>query len=210
MSDLLGGALLVLAGYLLGAIPVGVVVSRLVAGTDLRYAGSGRTGTTNALRALGPAAAGVVLVLDVAKGAAAVVLARWAFTGDAVEWVAAGAGVAAVIGHVWPVFIGFRGGRGVATGGGAALALVPLAVPVPAALLVAVTAASRYVSLGSLSAALAMPLVVAVLVAMEIALVPHLLFAMAVAVLVVAVHADNITRLRSGTERKIGQREASR
>jgi acyl phosphate:glycerol-3-phosphate acyltransferase len=209
MSDPGTVAAVLAAGYLLGSIPVGLLVSLVAAGTDLRESGSGRTGTTNALRALGPAAASVVLVLDVAKGAAAVLLARALYAGDGSEWVAAGAGLAAVIGHVWPVFIGFRGGRGVATGGGALLALLPIAVPVPAAVLVAVILAWRYVSLGSISAAVSMPLVVAVLLFWDLAVLAHLAFAVALATLVVAVHADNIARLRSGTERRIGRRGAS-
>lgn len=208
MTDPLIAAVLLMAGYLLGAIPVGLLVGRLTRGTDLRETGSGRTGTTNALRALGPAAAAVVLLLDIAKGAAAVLLARWLYPGAEAEWIAAGAGLAAVIGHVWPVYIGFRGGRGVATSGGALLALLPAAVPLPALLMVALIAATRYVSLGSISAAVAMPLVVAVLVALQVAEVAHLAFAVAVAIVVVGAHADNIARLRAGTERRIGNREA--
>ncbi len=109
-----------LGGYLLGAIPFGLIIGRLTKGIDLREYGSHRTGATNALRTLGTRAAAAVFALDVAKGVAAVLLARLVFAGDPmVEWAAALAGLAAIVGHNWSAFIGFTGGRGVATSAGA-------------------------------------------------------------------------------------------
>ena len=110
-----------LLGYLLGAIPVGLIIGRLARGIDLREFGSHRTGATNALRILGLRAAALVFLLDVGKGVAAVILARLLFADDPlVEWAAAVAGFAALVGHNWSIFIRFTGGRGVATSAGAA------------------------------------------------------------------------------------------
>lgn len=193
-------------GYVIGAIPSGVMIGRL-RGVDPRGAGSGRTGTTNALRTLGPALAVVVLLLDVAKGVIAVLAGAWvarALGGDS-AWAAAVAGVAAVVGHVRSVFIGFGGGRGVATGGGAILVLAPLALvaAVPAfALLVWRT---RYVSLGSIAAAVAAPLATAVLFVMDRASVEAVAAIGLIGLVVVVAHSDNIDRLRDGTERRFGR-----
>jgi glycerol-3-phosphate acyltransferase PlsY len=167
-------------GYLIGAIPSGVLVGRL-RGVDPRDSGSGRTGTTNALRSLGPRWAAAVALLDVAKGIAAVV------AGGAIgpePWAGALAGVAAVVGHVRSVFIGFGGGRGVATGAGAMLVLAPLAVLASLPEFGIIVWATRLVSLGSM------------LAAVTVALVAAALYALA--------HADNIQRLVAGTERRIG------
>ncbi|MGH2357781.1 MAG: glycerol-3-phosphate 1-O-acyltransferase PlsY [Candidatus Limnocylindria bacterium] len=213
MSGPLGAAALVLAGYLLGAIPVGLVIGRLTRGIDLREYGSHRTGATNALRTLGARWALVVFVLDVAKGAAAVLLARWIFAGDggalSAEWVASAAGFAAIVGHNWSVFIGFSGGRGVATSTGALTALVPLATLVVAPVVAFIMWRWRFVSLGSISGAALAPVVVAILmaVAMGGADLAYVAYALAAGALVIAAHADNIGRLRAGTERKIGQKE---
>lgn len=213
MSGPLGAAALVLAGYLLGAIPVGLVIGRLTRGIDLREYGSHRTGATNALRTLGPRWALVVFVLDVAKGAAAVLLARWIFVGDggalSAEWVASAAGFAAIVGHNWSVFIGFSGGRGVATSTGALTALMPLATLVVAPVVAFIMWRWRFVSLGSISGAALAPVVVAILmaVAMGGADLAYVAYALAAGALVIAAHADNIGRLRAGTERKIGQKE---
>ena len=201
-ADLLAA---VLAGYLLGAIPSGVMIGR-VRGVDPRGSGSGRIGTTNALRTLGPALAVLVLLLDLGKGALAVLAGAWLADalGSASTWPAALAGVAAVLGHIRSVFIGFGGGRGVATGGGAMLALAPLTmVPVILVFLVLVWR-TRYVSLGSIGAAVTLSLAAAVLYALDLAGLPVVVAAASIGVLVILSHADNIERLRAGTERKLG------
>jgi acyl phosphate:glycerol-3-phosphate acyltransferase len=192
----------VIVGYLIGAFPSGVVVGR-IAGRDPRSAGSGRTGTTNALRSLGMRWAATVAVLDLAKGVLAVI------AGNAIgpePWAGALAAVAAVIGHVWSVFIGFKGGRGVATGGGAMLVLSPLAVLAAAAELVAIVAGTRLVSLGSISASLTVVLVSGVLYAVGWVGLEVVVAAAMIALVVVVAHADNIGRLLSGTERRLGDR----
>ena len=205
MSVILAAAL----GYLLGAIPFGLIIGRLTKGIDLRDYGSHRTGATNALRTLGTRAAAAVFVLDVAKGVAAVVLARILFTGDPlVEWAAAAAGVAAIVGHNWSLFIGFTGGRGVATSAGALAGMSSWTILILAPIVVLVIWRTRYVSLGSVTGAVAAPIITAVLAAVGAASVPAVAYALGSGLLVTAAHADNIGRLRSGTERKIGQKEA--
>jgi acyl phosphate:glycerol-3-phosphate acyltransferase len=190
----------VLVGYLIGAFPSGVVIGRL-AGRDPRESGSGRTGTTNALRSLGMRWAAAVAVLDLAKGAVAVLAAN-AIGPE--PWAGALAGVAAVIGHVWSAFIGFRGGRGVATGGGAMLLLSPLAVLAAVVELVGIVAATRLVSLGSISASITVVLVTGALYAIGWLGLEAVVAAALIAAVVVAAHADNIGRLLAGTERRLG------
>ncbi|MCA1588305.1 MAG: glycerol-3-phosphate 1-O-acyltransferase PlsY [Chloroflexi bacterium] len=194
-----------LLGYLIGAIPSGVMIGRL-RGVDPRAAGSGRTGTTNALRTLGPALAAVVLLLDVAKGIVAVLVGAWIgrTVGGADAWPAALAGVAAVLGHVRSVFIGFGGGRGVATGGGAMLVLAPLAMLAAIPVFVLLVWRTRYVSLGSIGAAVALPLGVALLYSLGRVGVEGVLAAALIGAVVIVAHGENIERLRAGTERKLG------
>lgn len=192
-------------GYLLGATPWGVIVGRL-RGVDPRTGGSGRTGATNAMRMLGTGLAAVVLLADVAKGALAVLLGGWLATaaGGAEAWGAALGGVAAVIGHVRSVFIGFSGGRGVATGAGAMLVLAPLTLLLALPVLMLAVWRTRFVSLGSILAALTAALVAVGLAAMGAIGVEALVAAVLVAAVVIAAHADNIDRLRAGTERRLG------
>ncbi len=198
-----------LLGYLLGAVPFGLIIGRLTRGIDLREFGSHRTGATNALRTLGVRAAALVFLLDVSKGVAAVILARLLFADDAlVEWAAAAAGFAAIVGHNWSVFIGFTGGRGVATSAGALGAMSPWSILLLAPIVVGIIWRTRYVSLGSISGGLLAPIVTAVLWTADLASVPAIVYALASGLLVTAAHADNIARLRAGTERKIGRREA--
>jgi acyl phosphate:glycerol-3-phosphate acyltransferase len=195
-------------GYFLGAIPFGLLIGRWTRGIDLRAYGSHRTGATNALRTLGARAAASVFVLDVAKGVAAVVLARLMFGGDELtEWAAALAGVAAIVGHNWSVFIGFTGGRGVATSTGALGAMTPWTLLVLVPIVVGVVWRTRYVSLGSITGAVGAPIITAVLAGLGAASVPAVACALASGLLVTFSHADNIGRLRAGSERKIGQKE---
>ena len=196
-------------GYLLGALPFGLIIGRLTRGIDLREYGSHRTGATNALRTLGMPAAAAVFLLDVAKGVAAVLLARLLFADDPlVEWAAAVAGFAAIVGHNWSVFIGFTGGRGVATSTGALAAMSPWTVVILAPIVIGIMWRSRYVSLGSITGGMLAPVITAGLWLVDLASVPAIAYALASGLLVTAAHADNIARLRAGTERKIGQKEA--
>jgi glycerol-3-phosphate acyltransferase PlsY len=203
--SLVGAALI---GYLLGAIPFGLIVGRLLRGIDLRDYGSHRTGATNALRTLGLRAAAAVFVLDVGKGVAAVLLARTIFAEDAsVEWASAVAGFAAIVGHNWSVFIRFTGGRGVATSAGGLGAMSPITLLVLAPIVAAIIWRTRYVSLGSITGGLLAPVITALLWAIGVASLPAIAYALASGLLVTAAHADNIARLRAGTERRIGQKE---
>jgi glycerol-3-phosphate acyltransferase PlsY len=206
VTPVVGLAAALVLGYVLGAIPFGVVVARLVGGPDPRTIGSERTGATNTVRALGRGWGLAVGLLDVAKGlvAAALGAAIGAAVGLVPEWVAAGSCVAAVTGHIRSVFIGFRGGRGVATAAGGFLVLVPAALLIVIPIIGAVVAVTRYVSLGSIVGAISAPLVVAILYSLGYASGADIVYAALVGALVVLAHADNIARLRSGTERRIG------
>ena len=212
MDGPLGAVALIGLAYLIGAIPFGVLAGRLAGGVDLRQHGSHRTGTTNALRTLGIGWAAAVFVLDVAKGAVAVLLAQALYRAGAPgspEWVAAAAGVAAVAGHNWSVFIGFTGGRGVATSAGGMLVISPWTLAVIAPLMGIVVWQSRYVSLGSVVAAAAAPGVTAVLAAMGAVGWAAVGYALATGLIIIGSHGDNLRRLRDGTERRIGEREAA-
>ena len=191
--------LALLAAYLIGAIPVGFLVARAAGGTDIRRAGSGNIGATNVLRTLGRGPAVLTLVGDIVKGYLAVSAARAIGTE---VWSAAGGAVAAVVGNCWPLFLAFRGGKGVATGLGAFLALVPWAVAPAAVLWLAVTALSRYVSLASIVACVSLP-VAATLIGYPR---PSVGAAALVALIIMWRHRENIARLASGTEHRLGGR----
>jgi glycerol-3-phosphate acyltransferase PlsY len=193
-------AILIVLAYLVGSIPVGALVARRVGGPDLRSVGSGRTGGTNALRALGRKWAAVVVAGDLLKGALPVLLGR-VVTGEPLVEVMCGA--AAVAGAIWSVFAGFRSGRGVGAGVGTMLVIQPLAVLLAAPVFVVVILLTRYVSLGSLlgSAAMVPAMLLLLLVVPETPL-PYVLYSAVGAALIWLAHADNIDRLLHGTERK--------
>jgi glycerol-3-phosphate acyltransferase PlsY len=193
-------ALLVGAGYLLGSISFAVLLVRRATGKDIRAEGSGNAGATNVLRAHGKGLALAVAVLDIAKGAAAVLLVRLA-TAD--PRYAAAAGFAAILGHVFPIYYGFRGGKGVATAVGAFAVLAPWPTLVCVALFVAIVAVTRYVSLGSVVGLVLLPPIAGGLFH---ASNPVVLAAAATAVLIVVKHRANLRRLADGTERKLGQK----
>ncbi len=208
MTGLPGAAILILLCYLIGALPFGLVVGRLAGGVDLREHGSGRIGATNALRTVGLAGAVITFLLDLAKGAVAVLLVSWLYVAGppgSPPWVAAACGIAAVAGHIRSVFIGFRGGRGVATFAGAMLVTAPPAAAIVLPLGALVIWRSRFVSLGSLIGTLLAPIVTAVLVVLDRATWAGVALAAGGATLVIVAHGDNIARLRAGTERRIGQ-----
>ena len=191
---------LMLVAYLLGSIPVGALVARRVGGPDLRSVGSGRTGGTNALRALGRKWAAVVVLGDLAKGAVPVLIAR-AVTHEPLVEVLCGA--AAVTGAIWSVFAGFRSGRGVGTGVGTMLMIQPVAVLLATPVFIIVIALTRYVSLGSLLGSAAMfPAMLLVLLVVPETPLPYVLYSAVGAALIWLAHADNIDRLLHGTERK--------
>jgi glycerol-3-phosphate acyltransferase PlsY len=191
--------LAVVVAYLVGAIPVGFLVARALGLGDIRRHGSGNIGTTNVLRTMGKGAAVLTLAGDVAKGALAVWLGSLVGAGGAPL-----AAMAAVAGNCWPVFLRFRGGKGVATGFGALLALMPLAVAPAALVWIAITASFRYVSLASVLAALCVPLGALMLAYPW----PSVGACAVVAAIIVARHRENVGRLLAGTERRLGERTA--
>ena len=190
-------------GYLLGAIPGGFLMGRLTRGIDVRSYGSGKTGATNALRTLGLWAALAVLLIDVGKGALAVSIAR--LLSDS-AWAQAVAGMGVVVGHVWPVWLGFRGGRGVSAAYGSLLAMNPLVGLVLLPIAAAIVGATRYVSLMSIATASVGGVLFLALAIAGVLPFAYAAFAIAVAVLIILLHHDNIQRLLTGTERKIGQK----
>ena len=191
-----------IVAYVAGSIPFGVLVARASGGVDLRTVGSGRTGGTNALRALGRKWAAVVVTGDLAKGAMPILLARILTGGDAfAEVLCAGA---AVIGSSHSMFLRFHGGRGVGTGVGTMLVIQPIAIAIAAPVFVGVILVTRYVSLGSLVGSAAMFPAMLLIWAVASGAVPpaYLLWAIAGPALIWLAHADNIDRLIHGTERK--------
>ena len=185
--------------YLIGSISFAVLLVRIKTGKDIRTEGSGNAGATNVLRAHGRALGLLVAILDIAKGAAGVFLVRLV-TADPRP--AAAAALAAILGHVFPIFYGFRGGKGVATAVGAFLALAPLPTLVCMGVFLVVVALSRYVSLGSVVSMALLPLVASLFHAPFATVVA----AAAAAILIVVKHLENLKRLARGEERKLGAR----
>ena len=191
-----------LIGYGIGSLPFGVWLSRVRRGVDVREHGSGSSGTTNVLRIVGPGAAAATFALDVGKGAAAVRIARSLGASESGQ---AAAGLAAVVGHSWPVWARFRGGKSVATGlGGLAAMAPPATAPAVGAGLVAL-ALTRTVSVGSLAAASA-GTVASGAIALRTGRVAPLLYAAATSAIIVSRHRANIDRLASGREPRLSLR----
>src|ERR1051326_10085 len=191
-------------GYLLGSIPTGMIVARVYRNVDLTAHGSGRTGATNVLRTLGRGAAAVAFGGDLLKGAVAVALVKFIIAPEN-AWVEMVAAAAAVIGHTFSVFIGFKGGRGVVTGFGASVVAAPVPMLIAFIIGIALVAITRYVSLGSV--------VGAVLGGLFLCLVAYIhsdpawaIWGVLVGGVIVVAHKDNIERLLAGTERKLGER----
>lgn len=203
---------LVLA-YFLGSIPFGHLIVKLKTGKDVRQSGSGATGATNVLRTAGKTLGILTFALDIVKGVVAVLLARWltGVGGGDTTWIVAGAAILAILGHIFPVWLGFKAGKGVATGLGVFLAIAPVAALCSFALFILIVVKTRYISLGSIVGSVVMipliwfwhgwvwpsPFLTQMLVAITI-----------VAAVIVFKHHENLQRLMSGTENKFGQKKA--
>ena len=204
--------------YLLGSIPFGYLIVKASQGDDVRETGSGGTGATNVSRRAGKGAGVLTLVLDALKGAAAVAIAKAllslplfsdgapiASTVENGYWWVAAAGVAVIVGHIFPLWLRFRGGKGVATGVGVFLMLTPIAVVFAGVIFVLVVWRTRYVSLGSIIAAVSIPLFVLLqnsFIQPVGSVAPIMIAAIASATLIVFAHRVNIGRLRNGSESK--------
>jgi glycerol-3-phosphate acyltransferase PlsY len=191
-------------GYLFGAIPTGAIVARVHGNVDLRTSGSGRTGATNVLRTMGKGAAAVVFAGDFLKGMLAVLVVRWT-VGDGSLWPELIAAIAAVVGHSYSVFIGFKGGRGVVTGFGATMVVAPVPMLVALAVGLILVLLTRYVSLGSVGGAIVGGLAMCAL-AVYTSNVAWAVWGVLIPGFIVIAHRDNIERLLAGTERKLGER----
>ena len=190
-----------LIGYLLGSLPMGLIAGKLVRGVDIRDYGSGKTGFTNALRTIGLKAALLVLLGDVVKGVAPVLIAR-ALSDDAYAQMVAG--LAAVVGHDWPVFAGFRGGRGVTTFFGVLLAMNPLVFLAMVPVGIGIAVVTRYMSVMSMLSAVLAAAVLIGLAAGGVLPAAYAVYASLGAALIVFLHRENIGRLLAGKEPKIG------
>jgi len=208
--------LIAIIGYLWGSIPAGYWMGKLLRGKDfdIRTYGSHKTGATNVLRTLGKVPAVIVFVFDLSKGVVPVLLATYVSFFYGLGWGPTVAGLAALLGHCYPVFIGFRGGRGVLTGAGVLLILSPLTFVIDVVVTISTIAISRYVSLGSIIGSLT-----ALICGVLFFIIGHfdptfiakvslaqMVFMIVGPVLVILFHYDNIGRLLAGTESKIGQK----
>ena len=191
--------IILILAYLIGSIPFALILARRWGATDLGSIGSGNLGAANVMRASGVTAGVLVAVLDMAKGAASVWLALSMSKGAAVP---AAAGLAAIVGHIYPVWLRFRGGKGVATACGVFSVLTPLAIPPALAMFAAAVWLTKYISLGSVVASIALPPLAYALGSPA----PTVLAAVASSVIIVFRHRSNVQRLRTGTERRLGAR----
>ena len=190
----------VILGYLAGSVPFAYLLARR-AGIDVRVAGSGNVGAANVFRTTGTWRGISVMLLDVAKGVAAVGVAQWTTSGPAMPAVS---GAAAVVGHIYPIWLRFHGGKGVAVAAGVFAVLTPAATSLAAILFLAIVWATRYVSLGSLAATVALPPIAWLTGAPSVVVI----VAAATASLIVFRHRGNLRRLLAGTERRMGRRAA--
>jgi len=191
--------LLILTAYLIGSIPFALILARRWGTADLRRIGSGNLGAANVMRASGVTAGVLVALLDVTKGAISVMLAA-RFSQDAAA--PAAAGVAAIVGHIYPVWIRFRGGKGVATACGAFSILTPFAIPPLLVIFLITVTLTKYISLGSMVVTIALP----PLAYATGSPAPAVVAASVAAVIIVVRHRSNLLRLRTGTERRFGAR----
>ena len=196
-----GYAVVLIIAYLLGSMPWGYLMLQWRRGVDIREYGSGRTGMSNVLRTGGGKVAAVVLALDVSKGILSVFLAGEVIGHREAE---VAAGLMALVGHNWPVYLGFRGGRGIATGAGALSVLSPIAAAVAVSAFAATTLVSRYVSLGSIVGVIAACVSLVALYLLGQTFSIYTLYGFLGGAIIIWQHRDNIQRIRDGSERRLG------
>ena len=194
--------LFISVGYLLGSVPFGIIAGRMFGQLDVRQHGSGKIGMTNVMRTVGKPAAILVLLLDMGKAIVTVIIARIFSDTASVQ---AAAGLAALVGHIWPIFAGFHGGRGTAPGWGVLLILSPLSGLIATVLGLITVALFRYVSLGSLIGSSTGALSIVILSAVGIEPTGYIWYGAIGGPLIILLHRSNISRLLKGQERKIGQ-----
>jgi len=216
-------AIIVILSYLVGSIPTSIIISKLVRGIDIRNFGSGNAGGTNVMRVLGWKYGVLVILLDALKGAIAVILVARLHFGvlpfqnvspfDDFTLVQIIAGLSAVVGHIWTIFAGFRGGKGIATALGMLIMIITVDMLIALAVFVLTVSISKYVSLGSILGALAVP---ATLIIRENLFNSHiegyhtlLPFVFAVSILVLFTHRKNIIRIFNGTENRLSFKKKS-
>lgn len=192
----MGLAITLLVAYLLGSISFGIIVTKIVKGVDIRNYGSGSTGMTNVLRTVGKGPGALVFIGDAAKGMGAVLLGQY-LGGDVYAVIG---GIASMLGHAYPIFFGFKGGKGVATGFGIILALAPEVTAIAITIFLVTVFLSKYVSLGSLLGSLSVPINMYLFSKP----LPLIIFGIAGASFVLYAHRANIKRLYQGTEYKVG------
>jgi len=206
----------VLIGYLLGSIPCGLIIGKIMSKKDIRGVGSGKTGAANVLRTSGFKAAALAVACDMSKGVLAVVFAGLIFgtdyliAGNSTWFLARSAQVlaalAAVFGHTWPVFLKFKGGRGVSTFIGGMILMCPPAAIFGSEILVIGAGLTRYVSIGSIAGVVGSFAIMIPLTIINGLPVEYLVYALIGAIFIIVMHRDNISRLLSGKERKLGER----
>ncbi len=195
------GVISIIIGYLLGSIPTGIIITKWFRGIDIRNYGSGSMGATNVLRTTGKKAAAIVFAVDILKGVLSILIAQ-SLSGS--PWWVGLAGLMAVVGHNFPIFSQFRGGKGVATALGIFISLFPLSTLMALGLWIICIAVWRYVSLGSIITAALIP----VLSLITIKPGPYLLFTCLISLLIIYRHKDNIKRLLEGKESKLGEKSS--
>ncbi|MBF0475723.1 MAG: glycerol-3-phosphate 1-O-acyltransferase PlsY [Deltaproteobacteria bacterium] len=193
--------LLIVLSYLVGSIPTGVVLSKSLAGTDVRNYGSGNIGATNISRLMGKKFGLIVLAIDILKGFLPVLVGKLILPSQPLftPWILALTGLAAFLGHVFPFSLGFKGGKGVATAAGAMLAISPISILMAAGVFLAVTYKTKFVSAGSLAGALSLPAVIGLVTLTR----PYILITWVIAAIIVVKHRENIIRLARGEESPI-------
>ncbi|ANS74873.1 acyl-phosphate glycerol 3-phosphate acyltransferase [Paenibacillus yonginensis] len=196
--------LAVIISYLLGSISFSVLMAKGIKGIDIRHHGSGNAGATNTLRVLGKGPGILVLILDILKGVIAVLLGRW--LGGEHEWVPALCGLASIIGHNWPVYFRFRGGKGIATTVGVMACLAILPVLCAGVVLIIVVVITRYVSLGSLLLVLLTPIFMLIFGPNGADFWPNFWASVLICVFAFWRHRSNIVKIIQGRENKLGSK----